>query len=439
MIEPKPLRRNLAALAALSVASIAMTGCSVGSFGSSDDGKTTITFQNFNAADAVKASKQMIAAFEEENPDITVKLDTIPGGSDGDNLVKTQLSTGDMDDVFAYNSGSLFQAIRPEQNLVPLTEESWVETVAPSYLPAVSVGKDVYGAPSGTSSPGGVLYNKTVYERLGLSVPTAWDEFRANNEKILADGEVTPIEQTYGDSWTAQMFVLADFANIAAAEPTWAAEYTENKAHYADEPALQSFTNQQQAFDDGFFNEDFASATYDDGVRAVATGTAAHYPILSGAISAVEQNYPENIDDIGMFALPAKNAADTRLTVFLASAFYIPKSTTGEKLAAAKKFVAFTQSAKGCSIFLEGGVSGPFVNSTCTLPDSVPEAVQGLQQYVDDGKSGAALEYLSPLKGPSLPQLAVEVGSGIRPAASGAQLYDEDVKKQAKQLGLAGW
>jgi raffinose/stachyose/melibiose transport system substrate-binding protein len=433
------MARGLAVLATLTAASITLAGCSVGSFGSSDNAKTTITFQNFNAADAVKASKQMIAAFEKENPDINVKLDTIPGGSDGDNLVKTQLSTGDMDNVFAYNSGSLFQALRPKQNLAPLTGEPWVKKVAKSYLPAVSDGTVVYGAPSGTSSPGGVLYNKTVYKRLGLSVPKTWDQFRANNEKVLADGKITPIEQTYGDSWTAQLFVLADFANVAAAEPDWAAKYTANKAHYADEPALQSFTNQQQAYDDGFFNKDFASATYDDGVRAVANGTAANYPILSGAISAVEQNYPDKLKDVGMFALPAPKAADTRLTVFLASAFYIPKTTTGKKLDAAKKFVAFTQSAKGCSIFLKGGVSGPFVNSTCSLPSTVPAAVRGLQQYVDNGKSGAALEYVSPLKGPSLPQLTVEVGSGIRSAASGAQLYDEDVKKQAQQLGLAGW
>ena len=49
-----------------------------------------------------------------------------------------------------------------------------------------------------------------------------------------------------------------------------------------------------------------------------------------------------------------------------------------------------------------------------------------------------ALEFLSPVKGPALEQITVEVGSGIPPAEDGAALYDQDVKKQAKQLGLAG-
>ena len=56
-----------------------------------------------------------------------------------------------------------------------------------------------------------------------------------------------------------------------------------------------------------------------------------------------------------------------------------------------------------------------------------------------DGMTAPALEYLSPVKGPSLEQITVEVGSGIRPAADGAALYDQDVEKQAKQLGLPNW
>ena len=59
--------------------------------------------------------------------------------------------------------------------------------------------------------------------------------------------------------------------------------------------------------------------------------------------------------------------------------------------------------------------------------------------YVDSGAVTPALEFLSPIKGPALEQITVEVGSGIRDAQAGAELYDEDVEKQAQQLGLEGW
>jgi raffinose/stachyose/melibiose transport system substrate-binding protein len=70
----------------------------------------------------------------------------------------------------------------------------------------------------------------------------------------------------------------------------------------------------------------------------------------------------------------------------------------------------------------------------------VPPAVADLATYFEaDGRTAPALEFLSPIKGPNLENITVEVGSGIRSAADGAALYDEDVKKQAQQLGLPGW
>ena len=75
----------------------------------------------------------------------------------------------------------------------------------------------------------------------------------------------------------------------------------------------------------------------------------------------------------------------------------------------------------------------------CTLPEGLPAAVNDLQQYFTDGNTSPALEFLSPVKGPNLEKITVEVGSGITSAADGAARYDEDVKKQAQQLGLENW
>ena len=235
-----------------------------------------------------------------------------------------------------------------------------------------------------------------------MKVPTSWAEFKANNDKIKAAGKVTPIEQTYGDTWTAQLFVLGDFANVAKKDPNWAEEYTANKRKYVDQPALQSFENQQDAFKSGYFNKNFASAKYDDGVKAVATGTAAHYPMLSSAIAAINQNFKDNVDDIGFFALPAQDAADTQMTIWLPNAVYIPKTTEGAKLEAAKKFVAFINSPEGCQIQNEiNTVTGPYVVHL-RAADRRPRHGQGRAEVPDDGKSSPALEFVSPIKGPNL-------------------------------------
>ena len=121
------------------------------------------------------------------------------------------------------------------------------------------------------------------------------------------------------------------------------------------------------------------------------------------------------------------------------AAVYISKTT--EHPEEAKRFVAFIASTKGCDARTSAnGATGPYLIRGCELPDDVPAAVADLQTYFEqDGTTAPALEFLSPVKGPALEQITVEVGSGIRSAADAAALYDEDVKKQAQQLGLPGW
>ena len=127
------------------------------------------------------------------------------------------------------------------------------------------------------------------------------------------------------------------------------------------------------------------------------------------------------------------------LTVWMPAAVYIAKTTKHPD--EAKRFLAMIASTKGCDIrSTANGATGPYLIKGCTLPASVPPAVADLLPYFQKDKGTApALEFLSPIKGPALEQITVEVGSGIRKAADGAALYDEDVKKQAQQLGLAGW
>ncbi len=177
-------------------------------------------------------------AYTALHPNVTFEIETHPGGTDGDNLVKTRLATGEMSDIFYYNSGSLFQALNPTESLVDLSGEPFIANMVEAYLPTVSAGDGVYGVPTEGSLGGGILYNNKIYSDLGLQVPKTWEEFAANNEKIKEAG-TAPICATYGDTWTSQLFVLADYYNVQAAVPDFAEKYTANEAHYADTPAAR--------------------------------------------------------------------------------------------------------------------------------------------------------------------------------------------------------
>ena len=392
-----------------------------------------------NEPDTIAVTQGLITAFEAANPDIKIDLEQRPGGAEGDNMIRTKLATNDMADVFEYNSGSQLMGTNPDKFLMDMSQEPWMANLLDSFKQVVTANGHIFGAPVQTAMGGGVLYNKKIYADLGLTVPKSWSEFMANNAKIKAAGK-TAVIQTFGTTWTSQLFILGDFFNVEKAEPNFAADYTANKVKFAtNATVLKGFQHQVDVFKAGYLNADFAAATYDDGIKMLATGAGAHYPMLTFAIAAFKSTYPDNLKDIGFFALPGDDAKVNGVTTWEPAGFYIPKTSAHPDQA--KKFLAFLASKAGCDTeYAAVGATGPYAVKGCDLPAEVPPAVADLASYFKaDATNAPALEFLSPIKGPALEQITVQVGSGISTPADAGALYDQDVKKQAQQLGLPGW
>ena len=101
-------------------------------------------------------------------------------------------------------------------------------------------------------------------------MPTTWDEFMANNAKIKAAGK-TAVIASYKETWTSQLFVLGDYYNVAKQVPSFAADYTANKAKYATTPeALRGFEKTAEVFKAGYMNKDFLATTYDVALKMLA-------------------------------------------------------------------------------------------------------------------------------------------------------------------------
>ncbi|TXK43690.1 carbohydrate ABC transporter substrate-binding protein [Nonomuraea sp. C10] len=419
------------------LATAALASCGSGSEPAAD-GTVTLSFMTGSDQSTVDTSKALADAFMKVNPTIKIDMEHQPGGSEGDNVVKTRLSTGEMTDVFWYNSGSLLQALNPAQTLVDLTGDPVLAQVQPDYLPVVSHDGKAYGVPATTMGGGGILYNRKVYERLGLEVPRTWADFMANNDTIKAAG-ITPVISTFKDTWTSQIFVLADYHNVQAAVPGFAADYTAGKAKFATTPAATGgFQHLADVHAKGHLNKGFGSATLDQGLKMLVEGEGAHYAMLSQLLPPLLETYPQTATDVGYFGIPGDDPAAGGATVWEPAALYIARTT--EHLDAAKKFLAFVASPAGTeAVTAAVQPSGPYRIKGSKLPEDAIQVAKDLQAYIDRGATTPALEFLSPIKGPSLEQITVAVGSGLTQPAEGAAQYDKDVEKQARQLGLAGW
>ncbi len=360
-----------------------------------------------NSTENTVARTQALAdAYSAIHPNVSFAFEQRPQGGEGDNIVKTRLATGEMTDIFYYNSGSLLQALNPSETLVDISGEACIDNLQESYLPVVSDENGTYGVPGETALAGGVLYNKAIYSDLGLDVPTTWEEFAANNE-VIKEAGIAPVGQTYaGDStWTSQLFVLADYFNVQAAVPDFADQYTNNQAKYATTPAaLAGFQRLQEGYEKGWWQDDFGSATYGDGLAMLAAGEIAHYPMLTFALGEIAALDPEAAQGIGFFAQPGDSADSNGATIWMPGSIYIPN--TSSNIDVAKDFLCFAASVEGTEAMTAVVTpSGPYVVKGATLPDDVLPAVKDVQAYIDAGASAPALEFLSPIKGPALEQI----------------------------------
>ena len=255
-------------------------------------------------------------AYTALHPNVTFDIEVAAsGGSEVDNLVKTRLATGEMNDIFYYNSGALLQALNPSETLVDLSNEPFMDNIDDSFKPTVSQNDGIFGVPVGFASGGGILYSKPIYEELGLSIPTTWEEFEANNEAIK-DAGYAPVLQTFGDTWTAQLFVLADMYNVAQAYPNFAEDYTNNKAKYADSPeTMAGFSYLQEGFEKGWYQEDFATTLFSQGQELIANGEVAHWAMGTFVMPGIAANYPDKVVDLGYFGLPGPEGTTPGTTI----------------------------------------------------------------------------------------------------------------------------
>lgn len=370
----------------------------------------------------------------EEKLGIKVTYENFGGGEEGDNIVKTRLASGDMEDILLYNCGSLLKALNPPEYFVDLSSQDFVSRMDETYKQAVTVDSKLFGIPSASSEVGAVLYNKEVYEKYKLEVPHTWKNFLANCEKLKAVGE-TAVLGTFGTSWTAQIPYLGDHYNVNAVNSNFAVDFEAGKVKYAtDKSGLESF--QKIADLTPYFNSDYLATSYDDGCEMLVEGKTAHWFILSSSLSNIYSLYKDDVNKIGCFGIPGDNPDDHGITVWEPSSFYANKNS--DKTDDVMRFFDFYISDEGLDAYTSAILpNGPYCIKGYELPENCYDAVKQMQaDYFDKGKTALALEFQTAVKGPNCASICQELGSGQTTAAEAAAKYDQDCEKQAKQLGL---
>jgi raffinose/stachyose/melibiose transport system substrate-binding protein len=229
-----------------------------------------------------------------------------------------------------------------------------------------------------------MIYNKELFAQEKVDVPTTWPEFIEVCKAFKAAG-VTPVQQTFKDTWTIQQGAF-DYVTGSALDVTEFFRELMALGPDAGSGAAVSFTMDfrdaltriVQMLD--YTNPDAPSRGYSDGNVAFAGGKAAMYPQGPWAVGEILKINPKA--QIGTFAMPGSDsAADTKVRVNLDLALWIPNDST--KQAAARSFLEYLMKPAVQDKYNAQSLAW---STTKNAPPVTDPSVAGLQPYLQDAK-----------------------------------------------------
>lgn len=281
------MKRYLTVTAVVAAATLTLTACSdpsvdtgspAGAGGSTaewpeptaDLSGTTLTI--WAAQNSSTVPDSVVAGFEEATG-AQVEVVTIPDPYEQG--VQTKVATGDKPDLaFWQPTASMLTALNAPTNLQPLDDAPWLDSYAPEVRDITGILDDTrYAALITSPAVEGVYYNKEVFTEHGITeTPTDWDAFVELARTLEADGQ-TPFFEMGGDRWATQWWVQVQLAD-AAADGLWD-RVNVGEEKFTDPTILGAIQQYKALIDEGLFNDDIRTATFEDQADALLAGDAA--------------------------------------------------------------------------------------------------------------------------------------------------------------------
>ena len=303
-----------------------------------------LTFWSWRQEDRAVYEK-LIDAFEAENPGITVEFEAFEASSYA-TILSTALAGDSGPDLMMVRAYGAFEAVAGANYLMPLTEED-VPGLADMTGPAIAAqtlradGK-LYGVPFASQTML-VIYNKDIYDQLGLSEPETWDELVAN-AKAIQDAGMFGFANGTATAWQNETIVSALASSTIGAE--FFDEIVAGTTDFTDPRFVEGLTNLEEIsayFPEGFTGLDYASAQ-----QLFASGMAGMFAGGSFEIANFRSQNPDL--NLGVFAAPGESADDEKLVGVFFDGGYAANATT-EHAEAAKKFLAYTATPEFGQVF----------------------------------------------------------------------------------------
>jgi raffinose/stachyose/melibiose transport system substrate-binding protein len=268
-----------------------------------------ITIWHLQSQDIQKvAFEQAKERFEAANPGYKVDI-TVYQNDAYKTKIQVALAAGEAPDIFpSWSGGPMIEYVNAGlvTDLTKLMTDSGLkDKLMDGAVAQATYDGKIWGVPLENVSVALVYYNKAVFEKCGVQVPTTLAELEAACDKFKAAG-VVPFALANATKWTGSMYYmyLVDryggskvFANAASKAPDG----------FMDPAFVKAGETIQKWVKAGYFNEGFNGMDEDNGQSRMLlySGQAAMYLMGSWAISTFQSENPDFLKNMGVFAFPS--------------------------------------------------------------------------------------------------------------------------------------
>lgn len=349
--------------------------------------------------------------------------------------IQTKVATGDKPDLaFWQPTASQLTALNATTNLQPLDDAPWLGSYTEGLKDITGVLDDTrYAALISTPAVEGVYYNKKVFEENGITeLPTDWNSFIELGRTLKADG-VTPFFEMGGDRWATQWWVQVQLAD-AAADGLWD-RVNANEEKFTD-PTIQGAINTySDLIDEGLFNDDIATATFEDQGDALLNGDAAMVVQVNSFFSQLQsKSDAATLDDtIGFFPISPSGNVGTFIPD-QSNALVAFKSGDEKQESAARQLLSYWL-GDGYQAFVDDQ-STVSLETGVTTPDTVPSALLAVNDSVPTSVGSMQAQAIA---NPDLYIFLADMIAGTKTPEEVAQATQDQFAQLAKAQGAAGF